>query len=226
MAQHFVEPVFEPVPAPVAPARLELFGVAACERPLGHVDTAIALLEEALRLRVADAPRSLPVAETLNNLAAAVSQQGDLETAAMLLHDSHAIRAEILGPHHTLSVQSVANRAVVAARLGRLDDAHALLAEAEAGYRALKTSGQSGLAAVLHNRGYLLARAGRDEDARVALEEALAIREANLPADHPELRTTLGELLEIARRAGRGEEVARLEARLEGGVVPDPDRSR
>ncbi len=200
--------------------------LAACERPLGNVDAAIALLEEALALRTADAPRTLPVAETMNNLAAARSQQGDLAAAAELLRGSHAIRAEILGPHHALTVQSVANRAVVVARLGRLEDAQALLVEAEVGYRALKTSGLSGLAAVLHNRGYLLARAGRDEDARMALEEALAIREANLPADHPELRATLGELLGIAQRAGRGAEAARLGARLEAGAVPIPDSAR
>ncbi|MGE3174964.1 MAG: tetratricopeptide repeat protein [Planctomycetota bacterium] len=170
--------------------------LAACLRATGDLDGAEALHREALHLRTADAPRSVSVAESLNNLAAVRLDRGDVAAADALLTEALAIRCEILGDGHPLTVQSVNNLAAVAFRRGDPVRADALLAQAEQGYRGLRTEGDEGLAQVLLNRAVLVRGQRRFDDAARLLAEARAALARRFGDDHAR---TGAVWLELAR---------------------------
>lgn len=165
--------------------------LAACLRGLGRLDEAAALHREALELRRSNAPDSLAVAESLNNLAGIDLDRGDLKAGVEKLDEALHIRRAILGAEHPLTLQSDSNLATTLWRVGDRARAHALLAEAEAGLRALRVDGEEALARVLVNRAGMWIAEDDYAAAEPLLAEALALQERRLGSAHPSLASTL-----------------------------------
>src|SRR5690606_3927957 len=130
----------EDVHSDVAAAMNDL---AAASRNLGRIEDALALHEQALELRRANGAE-LPVAESLHNLAVLVLTRGDVERADILTREATQIRSRILGPQHTLTLQSRVGEAGIDWRLGRHDAAAEKLYEVVAGFRSHGEAGAEG----------------------------------------------------------------------------------
>lgn len=161
--------------------------LAAVERALGDRERARVLHREALDLRRRSGD-DLLVAESLNNLANA---EGDRETAAELLAESHRIRERVLGPDDPLTIQSVANRGTLELACGRVEAAESLLVTAVERSRKLGALGADGLAVALRWLAHCRQLRGDLPAARAAIGEALALDRPRLGATHPRVATAL-----------------------------------
>ncbi|MCC6406471.1 MAG: tetratricopeptide repeat protein [Planctomycetes bacterium] len=168
--------------------------LAACLRNLGRDDDAEALHREALALRRADDDGSLPVAESLNNLAIVHQGRGELELAITELREALAIRGGIFGDAHPLTLQTLSNLAATLWRKGERDEAGLAMRRAEAGYRALGGDGEEGLGSVLSSLATMHLAVGDVAAAAPALEEGLALQTKRLGPEHPEVSRTLSKL--------------------------------
>ena len=168
--------------------------LAACLRNIGIESEAEELHKEALALRRQTADGTLPVAESLNNLAGVHLNRGEFERAAGELREALAIRRTILGPHELLTLQTSSNLANVLWRLKRRDEALGLMKEAEQGYRSLHLDGQEGLGMLLSNLASMRIAEGQFDAAETNLSEALELQEQRLGPDHPVLAATLMSL--------------------------------
>ncbi|MBK7641432.1 MAG: serine/threonine protein kinase [Planctomycetes bacterium] len=176
--------------------------LAACLRNLGRDGEAEALHREALALRRARDPRSLPVAESLNNLAGVHLGRNELEPAVAELREALEIRASILGEGHLLALQTLSNLAAALWRHGDADEARGRMQKAETGFRALGVDGEDGLALTLANLGAMQLAAGERDGAATSLEAALELLRRRLGPDHPQVAASLAQLaaLQHARR--------------------------
>jgi tetratricopeptide (TPR) repeat protein len=176
--------------------------LAACWRNLGREVEAETLHREALALRREQGAGTLPVAESLNNLAAVHLGRSQTELAVTELREALSIRSAILGDGHLLTLQTTSNLAGALWRLGEPAEARERMQRAEAGYRMLGGDGEDGLGLVLANLA-TMQLAGRDLDgAATSLEEALELQTKRLGDDHPSVAATLAKLatLHHARR--------------------------
>lgn len=183
--------------------------LAVCRRRLGDLEEAERLHLEALSLRRAGGVRSLPVAESLNNLAGIHLDRGQLGSALEMLEEALAIRRAVLTSRHALTLQSMANLAIPTWRSGRQEEAVQLLEEAIAGLRRLRGAGSEALARTLTTLAGMEIATGRLESARARLEEALDLEQARLGPEHPSLAGLLSRLGLVQRRAGLLEEARR-----------------
>ncbi len=182
--------------------------LAAALRSLGRSDEAEALHVEALALRRAAGDRTLAVAESLNNLAAAHADQARFEPATEELREALDIRESTLGPGHPLTLQTLSNLATTLWRSGRSDEALEALARAESGYRELRGDGERELALALANHAAMSLAVSDYEGAARSLEEALALQRRRLGDEHPVLADTLTKLA-VVRHAQRDDARAR-----------------
>jgi tetratricopeptide (TPR) repeat protein len=156
---------------------------------------ALTLHERALTIREARlGPDHLTTAESLNNLANVVQDQGNFDRARALYERALAIREARLGAGHPDTAASLNSLASVLRDQGDLAGARRLheralgIHEARLGPDHLDTAlSLNNLATVLHDQGDL---AG----ARPLHERALAIRQARLGADHPTTALSLANL--------------------------------
>jgi serine/threonine-protein kinase len=200
---------------PVVRSRL-LRTMAASYVALGLYDRARPLAEEALRLRRETfAPRSVEVADSMDQLGEIQRLQADYADAEPLLRAALAARRAALAPDDPAVIESLGH-------LGRLLDDRGEFAAAEGPLRAAlaaterrfgpdSTESARRLDDFASNQSDL----GREKAALDLLRRALAIRETKLGADAPELAAsleTLGARLDAA--GDYGEAVADLERAL------------
>jgi len=177
--------------------------LAACLRNSGRGTEAERLHEEALALRREAADGTLPVAESLNNLAGVHLDRGDFEAAVQMLEEALAIRRAILGPQHPLTLQTTSNLAATRWQLQQQDVALALMQEAEHGYRELRADGEEGLGLLLSNFAEMHLQRREWDAADGCLVEALELQRKRLDPDHPSLATTLTKLAHLSFTRGR-----------------------
>ncbi|MCY2959065.1 MAG: serine/threonine-protein kinase [Planctomycetota bacterium] len=171
--------------------------LATCLRNLGRDAEAESLHREALALRRAAGDGTLPVAESLNNLAAVHLGRAEIELAITELREALSIRDSILGASHPLTVQTISNLASVLWRHGDKDEARAAIRRAELGYRELGGDGEEGLGLVLANLATMQI-ADKDLDgAASSLEEGLALQSKRLGREHPQVAATLTQLAQL-----------------------------
>lgn len=142
-------------------------------------------------------PKHPTVAQSLNNLAASLTEMNDPAAARPLHERALAIRTEILGASHPLVAQSMMNLARTLAELGEIDQALDLHQRAVAGFEASLGPAHWLVGYALDSQGHTLLRKGEYERARVVFERALAVREAAQGRDHPGLADSLVGLGEV-----------------------------
>ncbi len=180
--------------------------LAACLRNLGREAEAEALHLEALQLRRQSGDDTLPVAESLNNLAGVHIVRGEFALAVEELREALALRESILGPQHALSLQTLSNLASALWRQGEHAQASQLMQRAEAGYRALGGDGEDGLALSLANHATMQLANKELDGAAADLDEALELQTRRLGADHPLLAGTLTNLALLNHARHRDDE--------------------
>jgi tetratricopeptide (TPR) repeat protein len=155
-------------------------------------------------------PHHPDTADSLNNLAAVLDDQGDLEAARRLNERALQIYEIRLGPDHPRTATSLINLARVLHLQGDLEAARRLheraltIRETRLGPDHPDTAeGISTLASVLHEQGDL-------EAARRLHERALAIRETRLGPEHPYTAISLHNLAHIRHDEGDLEEARTL----------------
>ena len=177
--------------------------LAACLRAGGNEIEAERLHLEALALRRGDADGTLPVAESLNNLAGIHMDRGEFDQAAQQLEEALEIRTSILGAQHPLTLQTISNLANARWQLGQREEAHALVQQAADGYRALRADGAEGLGLLLSNLAAMQLAEGDPDAAERNLEEALELQSTRLGPDHPLVAVTLTRLANLDQSRGR-----------------------
>ncbi len=184
--------------------------LAACLRNMGRAAESEALHREALALRREQADGTLPVAESLNNLAGVHLGNGEYELAIAELREALAIRDSILGGRHLLTLQTISNLAASLWRHDEQAEALSLMQRAEAGYRALGGDGEDGLGLVLANLATMQLVAKDLDGAASSLEEALALQTRRLGGDHPLLAVTLAKLATLHHARHHDDEARKL----------------
>lgn len=197
-------------------------------RALGRTDEAIRAHERALSIRRGLSPGepSLPIAESLNNLAGVHLDSGDAETGERLIRESLLMREGLLYPNHPLVLQSRMNLATMLGSLGRLDEALPLFEAALAGARDVYSAGHPALGHMSHSLGTCYFRLGRLDDAARAFTEALGIREETLAPDALPLAITEASLGRVfAAQGNHAQALSTLQHaidRVDDGTSPLP----
>ena len=147
--------------------------------------------EESLALaeEIADQPL---IAESLNWLAFARYQEGDLETAVQLLERSLSIRRQMNATHGL--ADSLTNLGIIYGHRGQDDRAQQVLKEALQNYKQLNDL--HGMAAACNNLCYIAINAQNYRAARIWAEQALANQRE--VGDKRGIGEALGNLSEIA----------------------------
>ena len=180
--------------------------IAACLRSLGRLDDAELLHRSALERRRAAVGHSLGVAESLNNLAGVHADLAQFDAAIAELREAHALRSEILGAGHLLTVQTLSNLAITLWRAGERDQALAELEGAETGYRELGGDGERELGLALASHGSMLIEM---RELAAAAEKLAAARELlvrRMGPDHPSVANTLTILATLEQARGRADD--------------------
>jgi tetratricopeptide (TPR) repeat protein len=192
-----------PEAAEEAASRL-LNGLAAYrQHALGAYAQARPLYERALALREKRlGPEHPDTAETLNNLALSLREEGNHEAARPLLERALAINEKALGAEHAATATSVNNLALLLRDQGDLAAARPLFERALASVEKAFGAEHPATAASLGNLGLVLKDEGDLAAARSLLERALAIDEKALGADHPDTANDLSNLALLLKQAG------------------------
>jgi tetratricopeptide (TPR) repeat protein len=172
-------------------------------RALGAYAEARALYERALALCEkrfgANDPRT---AETLNNLALVVRDEGDSGSAKKLLERALAINEQAFGDEHIQTVVSLNNLALLLRDDGDLEAAIPLLERTIACAEKAFGPEHPTTAASMANLALALKSNGDLTKARALLERALAIDEKSQGADHPDVANDLDNLALLSKQSG------------------------
>ncbi len=141
-------------------------------------------------------------AESLNNLAHLLHDQGDLAGARPLFERALAIREKVLGAEHPDTAESLNNLAHLLQAQGDLAGARPLYERALAIYEKMLGAEHPNTATSLSNLAELLRAQGDLAGARPLNERALAIREKVLGAEHPDTATSLSNLAHLLQAQG------------------------
>lgn len=173
-------------------------------RALGRTDEAIRAHERALAIRrsLSDEAHSLPVAESLNNLAGVYLDRGDAETGERLIRESLLMREELLYPNHPLVLQSRMNLATMLGTLGRLEEALPLFESVLVGARDVYPARHPALGHMSHSLGTCYFRLNRLDEAARAFTEALSIRLESLEPNALPLAITEASLGRVLAAQG------------------------
>ncbi len=154
-------------------------------RGLGKYEPAGVSLERARKLlKDADPPNELDLAKALGELGVVRYYQSDLETAARLVREAHAIRRHELGEEHDDAVICLNNLAMILAEQGDYEGAEATQREVLTLRRRTLGDDHDNTLASFINLGLTLWRLGRLDEAEHLFREALTFfRQRGV--DHP-----------------------------------------
>jgi tetratricopeptide (TPR) repeat protein len=169
------------------------------------------------------------VAETLDQLGVAISEQDRAADAQPFHERAAAIRDRTLGPGHPERATALELLGLLASDRGKHDEAIELLRQAVAIRRAGLGDAHPLVGTSLNHLGLALRRAKRDTEAMTTLREALAIRERALGPDHLDVATTLMNIANVLGSTNRCAEALpmheRVAAILERAYGPDHPRT-
>ncbi|MBV9071769.1 MAG: serine/threonine protein kinase, partial [Acidobacteria bacterium] len=190
-------------------ARAELLStIGSSEFHLGHLESAEALLREALRLRIqTDGPNSPPVAGVLNDLGLVRKHQDHLDDAERLLRESIAIREKSLGHINGATARGLFDLASVLAMRDKNAEAEAALRESLNLRERLSTDPRNGVdlstvALTMSGLGQQLARMNRLAEAESIIRRSLVLRRRAERPGYAYALATL-QLGKVVAREGR-----------------------
>jgi tetratricopeptide (TPR) repeat protein len=181
-------------------------------RSLGHLDTAVPILQEALLTRRQLLGNDHPdVAATLTLLGQALHAKGDFAGAARAHEEALAIRRRVLPPDHldvATSLTDLGNALTYSTRdYARVEALHR---EALAIRRKQLGSHHPDVVTTLGNVAGVLREKGQNDEAVRLLREVLDLRTAMLGREHPLVASSLNNLAVALAASGHVEESERL----------------
>ncbi len=180
--------------------------LAAATAACGDFKAAYELHRDALAIREKEFPGSLSVAESRNNLGAALLRLGMTKEARENLDIAYDLRRRILGDDAYLTLQCLANRGSIELKDGDLPAARADFERAIEGMRKLRGAGAEALA-ILLPRLAQVALAQKDlAGAKAALDEAVVAATKQFHADHPRTADTISQRAALHRLRGEYED--------------------
>ena len=170
---------------------------------LGSYVQARPLYERALAIREkALGPEHPHTANSLNNLAVLLKDQGDFAGARPLFERALAIKEKALGPEHPDTATTLDNLAYLLRDQGDLAGARPLFERALAIREKALGPEHPHTAMSLNNLAGLLQAQGDFAGAQPLHERALAIREKALGPEHPNTASSLGNLANLLEAQG------------------------
>ena len=184
----------ESIGAPLTVARLQnILGMSLVR--LGYPRKAIPLFSRAQATLTATLGLSHPdTLTTLNNLASAYRDAGNLDEAISLLEQGLEQKKEKLGPDHPDTLATMGNLAGVYYLTGKLDRALPLLEETLRLTATTLGPEHPHTLTSMHNLALAYRAAGNLEKALPLLEKTLKLRKANLGPEHPDTLITMSNL--------------------------------
>ncbi len=171
---------------------------------LGEYPNAAAMYREALALRRKLFGDEHPeVATALDQVAAALSQQGRKAEAETIFREALAMRRKLLGNEHMAVSDSLDSVARIVEAKGKLVEAETLWREALALRRKLLGSDSPGVAYVLHPLAWTLNGLGNRVEAEALSREELAIWRKSVGENHPNVSWALADLTIFLREQGK-----------------------
>ena len=170
---------------------------------LGQFEATLSTLTEAIEILRETSPGSDNLVAALNTLAVAHDRLGDPASALEVFEEADRVSRTAFALGHPGRIVARSNRAMLLRRLGRPEEAEALLRQEIGSFTAdknmhLHASLQGSLAATLADQD-------RHEEALAAYGRALSLLRGSLPDDHPTVaihRNNRGEsLVALAREA-------------------------
>jgi tetratricopeptide (TPR) repeat protein len=154
------------------------------------------------------------VADTLDQLGVAISQQDRAAEAQPFHERANAIRERTLGADHPDRATTLERLGLLASGSGKHDEAIALLRQAVALRRAGLGESHPLLGAALSNLGLALRRAKHDTEALSVQREALAVRERALGPDHPDVAISTMNIANVLGSTNHCDEALTLHQRV------------
>jgi tetratricopeptide (TPR) repeat protein len=169
----------------------------------GAYSQAEELLRDALEIREeALGPKHPGTAQSLNNLAFLLQQQGNFARARPLYERALAIQEKALGPEHPNTANTLGNLALLLHEQGDLAEARSLYERALAILENSRGPEHLDTANSLTNLGSLLREQRDFARARPLLLRSLAVREKVLGPEHPDNASTLDQLAFLLQEQG------------------------
>jgi tetratricopeptide (TPR) repeat protein len=197
------EKLFGPIDISVADTLSDL---ALAKRLEGRIGAAIQLYRRALSIYEQPFRQSRNFATTLNNLAQALVQNGDLKEAEVFFHRAIAEAERQFGPEHPNVAAALTNLASLQLSRRRFKAAEDLLSRAEAIDRQSFPAAHPRIAHDLRLEASLAFERKRYSAAEKLLDEASSILTERLPATHPDLGILAAELGNVYLKEGRRDE--------------------
>ncbi len=175
-------------------------------------DAGVAALRESADIKRSVVGESSPaLAFSLNNLAAALQNQGRPAEAEPYIRECVEIRRRVYGHEHSSVAAALVTLGLVSMELDRFGDAEKSLLESLAVRRRVLPAGHIEIAHTLQALGKLCTRLRRADEAIVYLQEALDIRRARLGEHRLTAQTLedLGSALLASGDAAKAEGLAR-----------------
>jgi tetratricopeptide (TPR) repeat protein len=170
----------------------------------GQYEQATRLLLKALHMRAAlNAPDSIAIIETLNNLASCYLFKGEYGQAEPLFIKVLAICEAAYGTAHVEVAVTLNNLALLYQQQGRYGEAERYLLRALAIWEELQELEHIDLARALNNLALLYHRQGRLSEAEPLYLRGLTIWEARHGPSHPDLAVQLNNLASLYQQRGR-----------------------
>ncbi len=173
---------------------------------------AIPMLQEAreiLRGSSGDEEREL-LATSLNNLAKALKERGQLSEAEAAYRDALEVHSGLRGAAHPDSARILCNLGECLARMGRTDEAEELVLEASEILGAALGEDHPELAYCLDSLCGLAFDRGRFAEAEAHARRSLANRRASLGEVHPETAISCNNLARVLMAQGKLDEATEL----------------
>jgi tetratricopeptide (TPR) repeat protein len=142
------------------------------------------------------------VAISMNNLAAALSEQGRFAEAEPLMREALAVHRAVQGPENRDVADTLNNLAVVVWEQKRFTAAEPLIREALAMRRRFLGEDDPLVAASIHNLASILEDQNRLDEAAALYRDALARKRNALGDAHPSVAVSLHNLGELLWRSG------------------------
>jgi len=171
---------------------------------IGQYTNAEAMFRETVALRRKVLGRDAPaVATAMNNLVAALWQEGKLPEAETLGREVLALRQKSLGRQHVDVASSLNNLAGVLRDEGKLAEAESLHREALAMQRKLLGNEHPFVGLSLYNLARVLYAQNKYSEAEALCREALPLQKKVRGPQHPEVARSINLLANLLREQGK-----------------------